>query len=107
MSNSIKENWITSKEILVISNISRETLNNYIKMGILPRPVVGRSETGRKGSKQIGYFPEGTLERIQTVKRMKRAGEPMEQIARKFKETSPIKPGRSQNHPLWCSPERA
>lgn len=78
--------WISSKEILVKTGISRATLNNYIKMGILPKPVVRRTETGQRGSKRIGYFPEGVIERIKMVKRLKREGGSMEEIVRKFKE---------------------
>ncbi len=80
--------WITSKEILAKTDISRATLNNYIKMGILPRPVVRRAETGQKGSKRIGYFPEGVIKSIKMVKRLKREGGSMEEIVKKFKETS-------------------
>lgn len=85
-----KKKWITSKEILVRAKISRATLNNYIKMGILPRPVIGKSEAVQRGSKQIGYFPEDVIERILEVQRMKQQGETMEEIAREFRETKPV-----------------
>ena len=84
--DSIK--WITSKEILTKTSISRATLNNYIKMRILPRPVVRRTETAQKGSKRIGYFPESVIGQIEMVKRLKREGGSMEEIAKKFKEIS-------------------
>ena len=34
-----KQDMITSKEIIEQTGISRATLNNYIKMGILPKPI--------------------------------------------------------------------
>ena len=36
--------FITSKEVLSKTGISRATLNNYIKIGILPRPVVKKAD---------------------------------------------------------------
>ena len=55
---------ITSKEIIEKTGISRATLNNYIKMGLLPKPIVRRPGPEQKGVKQIGYFPASVLERI-------------------------------------------
>jgi predicted DNA-binding transcriptional regulator AlpA len=81
------KNLVSSKEILRVTGISRATLNNYIKMGIIPRPLVGKPKSGMKGVKKIGYFPKAVLERIESVKRLKREGSYMEEIARKFKGT--------------------
>ena len=64
-------NLITSKEIIKKTGISRATLNNYIKMGILPKPIVRRPGPEQKGVKQIGYFPITVLERILKVKLLK------------------------------------
>lgn len=76
---------ISSKEILETTGISRATLNNYIKIGILPRPVVQRPKDTIRGVKKIGYFPREMLKRIETVKRLKKEGLSMEEIAGRFK----------------------
>jgi DNA-binding transcriptional MerR regulator len=76
---------ISSKEILQKTKISRATLNNYIKMGILPRPIVQPPKDAIKGVKKIGYFPKEVLDRIETVKRLKKEGRSMEDIAASFK----------------------
>jgi len=76
---------ISSKEILQKTKISRATLNNYIKMGILPRPIVQPPKDAIKGVKKIGYFPREVLDRIETVKRLKKEGRSMEDIAASFK----------------------
>jgi len=78
--------WVTSKEILVKTGISRATLNNYIKMEIIPRPLVKKPRGDMKGTKQIGYFPYAVLERIEWVKRLKREGNFMEDIAIQLKD---------------------
>lgn len=80
---------ITSKEVLEQTGISRATLNNYIKMGILPKPLVRRPGTDLKGTKQIGYFPRAVLDSIKMVKHFKREGGTMEQIAKRFNESTP------------------
>jgi DNA-binding transcriptional MerR regulator len=83
---------ISSKALLEKTGISRATLNNYIKVGIIPRPIVlGPSEGMRKVSR-IGYFPRAALERIEIVKILKREGHSMEDIARRFRNLPDIRP---------------
>jgi len=84
MSISTDKNLINSKEVLEITAISRATLNNYIKMGIIPGPVVQKPINHMKGIKKIGYFQQAVLERIEIVKRLKKEGNSMEDIARRF-----------------------
>lgn len=79
---------ITSKEIIKKTGISRATLNNYIKLGIIPRPVVAPPPPGEKGAKQIGYFPEDVFGHIEKVKKLKEQGKSMEEISRLFQEES-------------------
>ncbi len=74
-------NWVTSKDILEITGISRATLNNYIKLGILPRPVVARGAGEQSGVKQIGYFPIEMVGRVQQVQELKKSGLSMSDIA--------------------------
>jgi class 3 adenylate cyclase/DNA-binding transcriptional MerR regulator len=79
-------NLITSKDIIEKTGISRATLNNYIKLGILPKPIVRRPGPEEKGAKQIGYFPSDVLERILKVKLLKQQGNSMEDIAQIFQD---------------------
>ncbi len=86
MSNFEGQNLISSKEILEKTGVSRATLNNYIKMGIIPRPIVRKSIEGFKNIKNLGYFPRSTLERIEKVKRLKKRGNSMRVITRMLNE---------------------
>lgn len=86
MFNLDGKNWITSKDLIKRTGISRATLNNYIKAGILPKPVVKKGNLGMKGTKQIGFFPIGVLDRITLVRRLKREGLTMEQIAERCQQ---------------------
>ena len=79
---------ITSKDIIAKTGISRATLNNYIRMGILPKPVVGPPRTGDHGVKQIGYFPDEVLARLDRVKVLKGQGRSMDEIAGLFQSQS-------------------
>ena len=80
-----EDNLITSKDIIEKTGISRATLNNYIRMGILPKPTVKKPGPEQKGVKQIGYFPVSVLERILKVKFLKQQGNSMDEIASMFK----------------------
>lgn len=92
---STDKNLISSKELLQIMGISRATLNNYIKMGIIPDPIVQKPINYIKGVKKIGYFPQAVLESIEMVKRLKREGNSMKDIARRFKDVEMIEKGNS------------
>jgi predicted site-specific integrase-resolvase len=81
MDDAQSKDLITSKEILSVTGISRATLNNYIKMGIIPKPVVRKPIAGMEGVKKIGYFPRIVLDRIKTVKELKGKGHSMEERA--------------------------
>ena len=63
--------FITSKELLEQTGISRATLNNYIKDGIIPRPLVKGADNRNLRIKRIGYFPQDVLNRIEKIKKMK------------------------------------
>lgn len=86
MPKSDHEYWVTSKEILLKTGISRATLNNYIKAGIIPKPVVKRPADTQKKIKRIGYFPKTVFERIRIVKSLKREGNSMNEIAKTLRD---------------------
>lgn len=83
------DSMITSKDILKKTGISRATLNNYIKLGILPKPVVGPPRPGDKAIKQIGYFPEEAVGCIERVRQLKSRGLSMAEISRIFRDETP------------------
>lgn len=71
---------ISSKEIIKKTGISRATLNNYIKLGILPRPLINRQSESNKKLRNLGYFPESVLDNINKVKILKEKGYSMDEI---------------------------
>src|SRR3989304_5872399 len=77
---------ITSKELLEQTGISRATLNNYIKDGIIPRPLVKGAEKRDLRIKRIRYFSDGGLNRFDKIKKMKREGVSMETIIKELSE---------------------
>lgn len=76
--------FVTSKDIITKTGISRATLNNYIKLGILPRPVVRNPGTRGYGARQIGYFPEWVIDRVLSVQSLKKGGLAMEAITQRL-----------------------
>lgn len=75
---------LTSKEVLERTGISRATLNNYIATGLLPRPDVQPPGPEHGVAPRIGYFPDGTAERIAEIQRLKREGWTIARIAARF-----------------------
>jgi adenylate cyclase len=70
---------LSSKEIIEKTGISRATLNNYISLGILSKPRIenpGQAE----GPRQLGYFPDDAIERINQVQQLKQQGVSMTEI---------------------------
>lgn len=75
---------LNSKELLEKTGISRATLNNYIALGIVPRPEVLPPEPQDGAAPRIGYFPEETAQRIAEIQRLKQEGWSMSRIAAHF-----------------------
>ncbi|MCH7816306.1 MAG: MerR family transcriptional regulator, partial [Proteobacteria bacterium] len=72
---------LNSKQLIEITGISRATLNNYVALGILPNPVV-RTLSGEAGrATRLGYFENDAIDCIKKVKRLKKQGHSMAQIA--------------------------
>lgn len=69
---------LTSKELLERAGISRATLNNYVTLGILPKPDVRNPGTGR--APRLGYFPASALAIIEQVTQLKKRGHTMAEI---------------------------
>lgn len=72
---------IDSKEIIEKTGISRATLNNYIRLGIIPKPLVKKPDRIHEKTKKIGFFPQSVLDSIDKVKTMKKEGMSIQEIA--------------------------
>jgi adenylate cyclase len=76
---------LSSKDLLDKTGISRATLNNYVARGLLPKPVVARPEVrGSKQPRQLGYFPEEVVARIEQIQQWKREGLSLDEIELKL-----------------------
>jgi len=79
--------WISSLDIINKTGISRATLNNYIRMNLLPRPVVKRPEERSVRARMLGYFPESVIDSIIQIKELKKKGYSMDTIANRLKRS--------------------
>ncbi|MEK7435994.1 MAG: MerR family transcriptional regulator, partial [Pseudomonadota bacterium] len=70
----------SSKEILDQTGISRATLNNYIKLGLLSKPILKQPQPEEGDAKMMGYFPEEAISQIEEVQRLKREGLTMAEV---------------------------
>ncbi|MGQ0664182.1 MAG: adenylate/guanylate cyclase domain-containing protein [Pseudomonadota bacterium] len=75
---------LSSKELLARTGLSRATLNNYITLGLLPRPQVGPAGPASGRTRRLGYFPAAALERIIEVNRLKQEGLSMAEIVERL-----------------------
>jgi len=89
-----KIGWISSLEVLKRTGISRATLNNYIKMNILPKPIVKKPDEVTVRARMLGYFPETVIELIEQINLLKRKGYSMDQVIEKLGKfgQSPFQP---------------
>ncbi|MBT6204456.1 MAG: hypothetical protein HOI34_12250 [Rhodospirillaceae bacterium] len=71
---------LTSKELIEQAGISRATLNNYIALGLLPKPEVMAPEGGDSKARRIGYFPDEAVTVLERVRVLKDGGKTMDQI---------------------------
>src|ERR1035437_1048528 len=81
---------LSSKHLIEKTGISRATRNNYIKLGILSKPVVSNPGLDSKGPRQLGFFPEDMIDRIETINRLKQKGYSMSEIATQFRGAAEI-----------------
>src|ERR1043166_3406105 len=85
---------LTSKELLRRTGLSRATLNNYIALGLLPRPQIAPPGPNQGRARRLGYFPAESLEGIAEINQRKAAGLSMAQIVAKL-----VPPGTAPRRP--------
>lgn len=80
---------ITSKHLLEQTGISRATLNNYIGLGLVPKPEVKRiSPTPGTAITTLGYFPDWVLNQVQQILSLKLQGMSMNAICQRLNSAS-------------------
>lgn len=81
LGKTLHTDMISSLDILRITGISRATLNNYIRLGLLPKPLVGKPRTPEMRARQVGYFPSDVLFILEQVHALKKAGKTIPEIS--------------------------
>ena len=84
MLDKMGKRLISSLELQAKTGISRATMNNYIKMGIIPKPLIQKPNDKAIRAQKIGYFYDSALEAINQVRLYKEEGRSMEEIAALF-----------------------
>ncbi len=73
---------ISSKQLLEQTGISRATLNNYVQLGILPRPeTAGIDQQDPRPGRAMSFFPQDSIERVNLVQELKTYGQSIPEIA--------------------------
>ncbi|MBA4396227.1 MAG: hypothetical protein C0394_02380 [Syntrophus sp. (in: bacteria)] len=84
--------WVSSLDIIEKTGISRATLNNYIKMNLLPRPKVRKPDETAVRARMLGYFPASVMDTIGQIKILKNHGSTMNVIIERLKRSNSIEP---------------
>lgn len=71
---------ISSKQLLVETGISRATLNNYIRRGVIPRPEIRTGAEATSGSARLGYFDDEVVNAVKQVQGMIKSGMSMDAV---------------------------
>jgi class 3 adenylate cyclase len=101
------ENQISSVEIINNYSISRATINNYIKMGILPHPLIKRPEDYKiSKAKRMGYFPHTVLNTLDKIIQYKKEGLRMMEICKLLAEMPTISSEKIQNSKATTNTEK-
>jgi len=98
---------ISSKEILDKTGISRSTLNNYISLGILPKPIVRPAEEKDGRAPRVGYFPCEALDTLNYVVQLKREGHSMGDIVEMLPKGLGERPAQASARPTIISPPQS
>ncbi len=79
---------LSSKQLIEKSGLSRATLNNYITLGLLPKPVVRQPTSDKDRARRLGYFPESAVRRIKKIDDLKKRGLRMAEIVTQLKTSA-------------------
>jgi len=66
--------------VIRATRISRATLNNYIKAGLIPKPQVRKTNGSGIRARRLGYFPQSVLDTITKVRELKAKGYKLDSI---------------------------
>jgi hypothetical protein len=76
---------ISSVELIKKTGISRATLNNYIKLGIIAKPIIDKPTAEKSKARRIGYFDYAMTGRILEVIALKEQGHSISEIVDIFR----------------------
>ncbi|GEM_PF-6426111 len=102
----LRLDWISGRQLMKAARLGKNDLVRYVRLGILPKPVIRFNGLKPKGSRKNGYFPKSVLERIKMVEQLRKQGHPMDQIVQKFKtgaddeNRNPATSGNARDLPL-------
>ena len=79
---------VNSKEILERFGISRATLSNYIRFGLLPKPEIRSGSAAGIKSPRLGFFPQSAIDQLELIKTCRGQGMSMDEIIKQYAVTN-------------------
>lgn len=64
MGDNVSRNWLTKEEILSRTGVSDERLSGYIRMKLIPQPIIQELDERSSEAGKTSYFPFSVVDRI-------------------------------------------
>jgi class 3 adenylate cyclase/DNA-binding transcriptional MerR regulator len=71
-------------EVCRQAGLSRGTLHNYVRRGLIPKPDLCRDRAPGRRYRKMAYFPPAVLERLAIIQRLKEEGHSLDVIAERL-----------------------
>ncbi len=77
-------NTLSFDEVCRQTGLSRSTLHNYVRRGLIPKPDLCRDRDSARRYRKMSYFPPSVLERLAAIQRLKDDGHSLDGIAERL-----------------------
>jgi len=79
--NEAAPNALSLDEVCRQAGLSRGTLHNYVRRGLIPKPDLCRDRDASRRYRKMSYFPPTVLERLAAIQRLKDEGHSLDVIS--------------------------
>ena len=77
-------NTLSFDEVCRQTGLSRSTLHNYVRRGLIPKPDLCRDRDSARRYRKMSYFPPSVLERLAAIQRLKDEGHSLDGIVERL-----------------------
>lgn len=94
-----ENNWITAKELMAATGISKNDLLQFIQMNMLPKTLMRVKPSIHDATRKKSYFSKSIVGHVTMLKLLRDEGESVETIARRFGRADDPEYDPTEQHP--------